>query len=286
MAEPKYGEIYNTQDIQARTRQAYDRIGRAVQARRAEEQRRYEIIQEEKRRMWEEHQRYIDEMRGMGEEAEAKRAAQERTKKLSWLDDSAKGAQMGMAAGPWGALVGGIIGATKGQVEAYRQRRKEGGGGWESLYKTLAPWEKSQVPFMKESALTLEDMGKFGAGMYQSVKGRGPVTEGGEYSDLAKQAGMMGEGIPGPAYTGMPVYGEGTYGAGGLGPMPGYGSAATASGQLGTAAPAGTTSPGAPSLPSFGGTADLNDPSNWTGMNNPHEDIWSGKTPKSRGGGF
>ena len=86
-------------------------------------------------------QKFLDEMYRRSEEqamAEQNVAAeQERSGKLNWFDDAAKGASMGSAFGPWGALVGGIAGTAKGQVEAYKQRRSEGQGFGSSLLSTV-----------------------------------------------------------------------------------------------------------------------------------------------------
>lgn len=81
-------------------------------------------------------QRWDNHVIQMAEEEERRRQAEElaleqqaaekeRADKLNWFDDASKGAAMGSAAGPWGALVGGIAGTIKGQYEATKER----GGG-------------------------------------------------------------------------------------------------------------------------------------------------------------
>lgn len=44
--------------------------------------------------------------------------------KLNWFDNAMSGAQAGSAAGPWGMLVGGILGTAQGWGESIKERQK------------------------------------------------------------------------------------------------------------------------------------------------------------------
>jgi hypothetical protein len=67
----------------------------------------------------------------MREKRDLKR--QERERAMNWGDDAVKGAQMGSSFGPYGALIGGIVGTAKGMGRAVQRRRGEG----QSLLKAL-----------------------------------------------------------------------------------------------------------------------------------------------------
>lgn len=82
-------------------------------------------------------QKFLDMIYARMEAEENARMAEEQNAeqagKLNWFDDAAKGAQMGSAMGPWGALAGGVIGTIKGQKESYDAR---GGGGLKGYLQT------------------------------------------------------------------------------------------------------------------------------------------------------
>lgn len=91
--------------------------------------------------MGQQDQRFTDEMyrKQQLEEQNAKNqaAAQDYENKLNWQDDLEKGAQTGSVAGPWGALIGGIAGAVKGQAEAISARSKHGQNFFKAVGNTM-----------------------------------------------------------------------------------------------------------------------------------------------------
>ena len=56
---------------------------------------------------------------------------------INWHDDIAQGVALGSYFGPYGALAGAVYGVSTGMAKAYKQRRKEGTGRWDSIKNTV-----------------------------------------------------------------------------------------------------------------------------------------------------
>ena len=136
------------------------------------------------RTSWEEYQQQLamreyDQGRAAEAAAQTEALEQEAQGKKNWLDDALTGAKMGSAAGPWGALAGGIIGTAKGMYESVGQRRKEGDSVGKALLHTITDTPIGNFgalatgdDFQKEQGNKL-NMSMLGdaAGAYMGVKG-------------------------------------------------------------------------------------------------------------------
>ena len=108
-------------------------------------------------------QRYEDETQALYDEEQARLRGQELSRQQSWHDDAAKGAAMGSSFGPWGALIGGIIGSAKGTVESIGSYTREGDNVGEAMLKTFG--EVLPGVSLGRGMLGAEVVDEYGAGM-------------------------------------------------------------------------------------------------------------------------
>lgn len=169
-------------------------------------------------------------------QAQLQRAQQAQAEdKKNWFDEAAQGASMGAVAGPWGALIGGIIGTGMGMAEAVGQRQSEGEGALSAIGNTIfdAPgfnfgeaasagvqgenaWEAGREGGMKVDPMQAAQVGVMayqGMGAGNAFEGKGqqgnwdpnemnkkygggsPESTSGRQSRLAKQATSEGREI-------------------------------------------------------------------------------------------
>jgi hypothetical protein len=68
-------------------------------------------------------------------EQEAELEAQRNEGQRNWLNMAGQGAMVGSVGGPWGALIGGAVGAGVGLAGSAANRQKENGGGFGGFMK-------------------------------------------------------------------------------------------------------------------------------------------------------
>ncbi len=165
-------------------------------------------LAQHRQKKFDEARKIIDSQR---QEVQAKQQAmlqeakqREAEDKKNWFDEGAQGASMGAAAGPWGALIGAVIGTGMGMYEAIGQRREEGEGMMGAIGHTIfdAPGfnvgeaidqgsmqagldEGMKVDPMQAAQVGVMAYQGFGAGNAFQDKPPGGVPEGG-YWDPAK----------------------------------------------------------------------------------------------------
>ena len=132
-------------------------------------------------------QRFLDMIYARMEAEENARVQGERStesaNRLNWFDDASKGAAMGSAFGPFGALAGGIVGTAKGQIEAYRER----GGGAKAFAQTIF-----DTPFGFNLAGG-KSYGSLGGGTMENLIGAGGAAYGAHQRKQAMRSTAQGQ---------------------------------------------------------------------------------------------
>lgn len=118
---------------------SYDAMS-AAELRSSAEQ-RYQQSRQRLMGLMESRRQYAQELQSKYDAEMAQQQAdlegQQREAGHNWLQGAGMGAQLGMAGGPWGALIGGGLGAVAGIAQSAQGYAKEGHGRWGSIGQAL-----------------------------------------------------------------------------------------------------------------------------------------------------